>query len=68
MVVIGNTQDLIRYLASFGTRKQLFPPHPLNKILNQLCAHPHHLTHRKGGRDFSLIETCSDCGHDRYLA
>ena len=68
MVFIGTTQDFIRYLASFETRKQLFPRHPLNDILDQLCTHQKHSTRWTPGRDFSVIQTCSTCGHKTYLA
>lgn len=63
MVFVGTTEDLIRYLRSLGSRDQIYPPHPLNIILDQLCPHQVRTTKLASRGDPSHHHTCALCGH-----
>jgi hypothetical protein len=63
MCRIGTTHQLIRYLATFGTRSQIYPEHPLNDILDKLCPHLHRTTEQVSYGDPCWWHTCDACGH-----
>jgi hypothetical protein len=66
MCYVGNHHELLHYLSSFGTRNQLFPPHPLNQLLDKICSHQRRTTRLASRGDPCYHHTCNLCGHTQY--